>query len=474
MTGTRPDILFILVDQMRGDCLGLTGHPVAETPHLDDLGRHGTVFTRAYTPVPSCVAARASIFTGLSPTQHGRLGYRDGVPWRYPNMLPEVLGNAGYQTYCVGKTHFYPQRAHLGFQGLESYEGAQTLDAGYVNDYWEWLRDRAPGVEEFGHGLTQNAWAARPSHLPEALHNSTWVAARSIEFLRRRDPTRPYFLTMSFHRPHPPFDPPQVYYDMYKDRPIPPPPVGEWAHIHDVPIDGIDAWHGRLPKRDLDAARRAYYALIAHVDGQIGRVLRAIENLGMARPVVVFASDHGDMLGDHCLFRKCYAYEGSARVPLVISRPGDTAGRLVDAPVVLQDLYPTLLNLAGAKVPRGIDGQSLLPWCGDGRPPRRRAWVHGEHAACYTDGESMQYLTDGRMKYIWFTVTGREQLFDLESDPEELYDLSSEPSAQDALALWRARMVEQLAPRTQDGLTDGKRLRAGVRLPAVRPELLDA
>ncbi len=109
----RPNILFILTDQMRGDCLSITGHPVVETPHLDDLARRGTVFTAAYSTCPSCIAARASIMTGLTPSSHGRLGYRDRVPWRYDDMLPALLGRAGYQTHCVGKTHFYPQRAHL-------------------------------------------------------------------------------------------------------------------------------------------------------------------------------------------------------------------------------------------------------------------------------------------------------------------------------------------------------------------------
>ena len=141
----RPNILFILTDQMRGDCLGIAGHPVVETPHLDELARRGTLFTAAYSTCPSCIAARASIMTGLTPSSHGRLGYQDRVPWRYDDMLPALLGRAGYQTHCVGKTHFYPQRAHLGFDSLESYEAAQNFDGLYVNDYYEWVRERTGG-----------------------------------------------------------------------------------------------------------------------------------------------------------------------------------------------------------------------------------------------------------------------------------------------------------------------------------------
>ena len=120
------NIVFILTDQMRWDCLSITGHPVVETPNLDEIGRNGVVFTAAYSSCPSCIAARASIWTGLTPSSHGRLGYQDRVPWRYERMLPQLLGEAGYQTHCVGKTHFYPQRKHCGFQSLESYEAGQT------------------------------------------------------------------------------------------------------------------------------------------------------------------------------------------------------------------------------------------------------------------------------------------------------------------------------------------------------------
>ncbi|GAF70894.1 unnamed protein product, partial [marine sediment metagenome] len=129
MTSTqRPNIVMILVDQMRWDCLSAAGHPVVETPNLDELAYRGVRFSAAYSACPSCIAARASIMTGLCPSNHGRLGYRDGVPWRYDTMLPALLGDAAYQTHCVGKTHFFPQHAHLGFQSMEGYEGDQNFD----------------------------------------------------------------------------------------------------------------------------------------------------------------------------------------------------------------------------------------------------------------------------------------------------------------------------------------------------------
>src|SRR5690606_14081126 len=140
-------------------------------------------------------AARASLFTGQRPSTTGRLGYRDGVPWRYTNTLAEVMQRNGYQTHCIGKRHFYPQMLHLGFEAIGTYEAVQFRDHAYVNDYREWLRERTNGaLEEFDHGVQSNSCYARPSHLPEELHNNTWVATRGRQFLRHRDPTRPFFL----------------------------------------------------------------------------------------------------------------------------------------------------------------------------------------------------------------------------------------------------------------------------------------
>jgi arylsulfatase A-like enzyme len=470
----RPNIVFILLDQMRRDCLSLLGHPVVETPNVDQIGRRGVVFTAAYSSCPSCIAARASMMTGLAPASHGRLGYRDCVPWTYDHMLPAVLGDAGYQTHCVGKTHFYPQRKHCGFQSLDSYEANQNHDGRYVNDYFEWLREKTNGrMAERDHGLDSNSWVARPSHLPEELHNNTWVVTKGIEFLHRRDRTRPFFLNLSFHRPHPPIDPPRVFYDLYKDRELPPVPVGDWAEPHGVEVDDINTWHGRLKPEQLDHTRRAYYAQVAHIDNQIGRFVLALKHLNAGPTAFVFTSDHGEMLGDHHLFRKSYAYEGSAAVPLVLSMPGGTRDRVCDRPVVLEDLYPTMLDIAGVPVPGRVDGHSLLPFLRGEQPDDWPEFVHGEHSSCYDPTNAMQFLTDGREKYVWFPVTGAEQLFDLTEDPAEGRDLAADPAAKDRLERWRQRMVEALAPREQDGLSNGRELIAGQSPPAVRPELLD-
>ncbi len=479
----QPNILFIITDQWRGDCLSVTGHPVVETPNIDELARCGVVFTSAFSPCPSCIAARASIFTGLSPTSHGRLGYQDCVPWNYDKPLAQVLADAGYQTHCVGKTHFFPQKASLGFQTQESYEAMQNFGDGYVNDYFKWLEEKTDGrIKEFDHGLQSNSWNARPSHLPEELHNNTWVVTRGLDFIRNRNPAKPFFLDLSFHRPHPPIDPPQVFWDMYCDRQLPPVPVGDWASKHDIPITGMNAWHGHLDPEILDRSRRAYYAQIAHIDNQIGRFINyARREAKLKNTWIIFMSDHGEMLGDHYLFRKAYAYQGSARVPLVICPPegplsGEKGGAIEnfmrETPVTLTDIYPTILAMAGLSVGPEIEGCNLLPMLGGQDVLEGRQYVQGEHSDCYSPDVDSQFLTDGKWKYIWYPLNGEEHLFNLVEDPQELHNLAAEESAGETLELWRGRLIKDLALRTEDGLSDGQRLISGKTLPSVRASLL--
>ncbi len=408
--------------------------------------------------------------TGLSPSGHGRLGYRDQVPWEYIDMLPERLRQAGYQTHAVGKTHFYPQTARFGFEEVESYEGLQRFHDDYVNHYHQWLQERTGGrLKETDHGLSFNSWMSRPSHLPEEWHNNTWVADRGIAFLRRRDRRRPFFLNLSFHRPHAPLDPPQTWWDRFQHRPVPPVPVGDWAAEYGAEVTDPDAWYGTLPSEVLLQSRRAYYAQISHIDQQIGRVVAALEEWDCGPTFILFTSDHGEMLGDHNLFRKSYAYQGSARVPLII-RPASgvvRAGRC-NVPVVLEDIYPTLLEAASVPIPARTEGRSLLPLCAGASVLPGREFVHGEHSACYEPTNAMQFLTDGTEKYIWFPVSGRERFFDLLNDPEEKHDLAGDPRYRARLERWRRRLIERLAERPQDGLSDGKRLISGRSPPAVR------
>lgn len=461
----RPNVLLIMTDQQRWDTLGCYGSPVVESPNLDWIAADGTVFTRAYSAVPSCIPARAMLLTGKDQWHTGILGMGSGQPpcGDLEQTLPEQLASAGYHTQGVGKMHFSPQRSLQGFHNTVLDESARVQDPGFVSDYVQWFARNRPGdVDRYEHGIDMNSWMARPYHAAEFLHATNWTASESMRFLDRRDPTRPFFLMTSFARPHSPYDPPGYYFDLYQRKATPAPAVGEWAAMHDDlhEAKNPNAWRGRRSDEEIRRARAAYFGLITHIDHQIGRLLRYLQQHRLLEnTVVIFTSDHGDMLGDHHLWRKTYAYEGSAHIPLIVRLPRPLRERVcpqVDAPVGLQDIMPTILDAVNVPIPTGVDGSSLLPLI-------RSDWVawrpflHGEHCTCYSAAQEMQYLTDGRWKYIWFPRLGTEQLFHLDSDPAECADLAADPVHADVLRRWQMALVQVLAPR-EAGLTEDEHL----------------
>jgi arylsulfatase len=466
--GARPNILLITTDQQRGDCLGIERHPVLSTPNLDQLAREGTHFRRGYSEAPSCIPARRTLMSGMAPQAHGMVGYKDGVPWERACTLPAELSRAGYQTELIGKLHLFPKRKRYGFQHLQLAES--TTQRGVANDYIDWLRESGavplevvePGV---AHGVSANGWVGRPHLLAEHQTHTFWCVNQALRFLDRRDPTAPFFLYVSFIDPHPPLTPPGHYYDRYMALDLPEPVVGDWVPAFDGPETGQDINASRvdLDRETMRRCRAAYYGMINHVDDQLGRLFAYLAGSGLKRDTfILFTSDHGEMLGDHRMFRKTYAYEASARVPFLAWAPpsmGVPRGVVTSAPVGLQDVLPTLLDVAGVPVPEGVTGRSLLPLM-RGQEDGWREVLHGEHAGCYREDDGVHYLTDGHAKYLWYSQTGREQLFDLDADPQERHDLADGPDAAGRLDPWRARLTGALRGRPE-GFTDGARLIPG-------------
>ena len=467
----RANLVLITVDQMRRDCMSAAHHPIVETPNLDAMCRLGHRFTHAYSATPSCIPARAALLTGLSQRSHGKVGYEEGSSWDYPHTLPGELTRAGYQTQCVGKMHVSPARSRCGFENVILHDGylghsrgaSRRADEVYegVDDYLHWLRQRRPGADLTDAGLDCNSWVARPWPYAEELHPTNWCAAETVDFLRRRDPTRPFFLHTSFVRPHAPLDPPEHYLNMYLQKDVPLPPVGDWADAADREKNGLlcDCKWGIIPPDALRRARCAYYGLITHVDHQIGRILQAFREYDlMDKTVFLFTSDHGDLLGDHNLFRKALPYEGAAAIPLVLFDPanllGLPRGGTVSALTELRDVMPTLLELAGVPCPPQVEGKSLLEAL-RGTPGRN--YLHGEHAL---GDHSTQFIVTRHDKYIWYTQSGREQYFDLERDPEERRDRTGEAASTHRIEELRRLLIAELAGR-EEGYTDGERLIPG-------------
>ena len=471
----RPNVLLIMVDQWRADALGCAGHPTAQTPHLDVIAGGGTRFTQAYAAVPSCIAARAGFLTGQSQASHGFVGYRDGVVWRYEHTLPGTLSAGGYQTHCVGKMHVHPIRNRVGFDSVDLHNGslhyARTggIDPGRIDDYVPWLREQvgAGYVDYTDTGLGCNGYVATPWTLPERLHPTAWVTERSLDFLRRRDPTQPFFLMASYHRPHPPLDPPIAYLDRYRDLPLPPIVEGDWVEHQLVPNSGLDS---PVPHdaAQIDYARRAYFAQLTFIDHQINRLSMALQEEGVAGNTwIIFCSDHGEMLFDHKLIAKAQAFGASAGIPLIVRPPGgrfrgQAVPRTNDRPVELRDIYPTLCQLAGLPIPPTVEGHSLLPLL-EGSTAWPRPWLHGEHPA---GDRSNHWLTDGVHRYVWYPTSGRELLFDLTIDPTETHNLA--PSEADLLATWRGRLVDELRDRPE-GYVANNDLVAGRQILSTLP-----
>lgn len=469
---TRPNVVLICADEWRGDCLSCEGHPDVRTPHIDSIADSGTRFTHAYSATPTCIPARVSLLTGQSQETHGRVGYQEGVPFTqtHGDTIASWFHDAGYQTHAIGKLHVFPERSRVGFDEVELHDGflhfaRDRYDGNFdrVDDYVGWLRAQpgiAPDEEYFDHGVGCNSTVARPWDKPERTHPTSWVGSRAVHWLDRRDPTRPFFLFVSFHRPHPPYDPPQWAFDMYIDQELAEVPRGDWLddlapyrtdHRHDLAVGSID-------DRSLQRARAGYYGSITHVDMQVSRLIEALTAHGLAsNTIMAFTSDHGELLGDHDCFRKALPYEGSARVPLIISTEA-SGRRVLDKARVssvlaeLRDIAPTLLDLAGVDVPASCDGQSLADIVrGEDQPVRE--WLHGEHVYL---GQSVQWVTNGTLKYVWFSGTGIEQLFYLADDPHELHNLAADPDWSAELSSARSRLIEFLAAREEGFVEDGQ------------------
>jgi arylsulfatase A-like enzyme len=462
---------------MRADALGIAGNEHIETPWLDRLARSGFHFTRAYSATPTCVPARVAMFTGRSPDLHGRYGYREGIDFSsaYPVTLQSTLGAAGYQTYGVGKMHVFPDRARCGFDEVLLHDGflhtSRSLTggpSGAIDDYVDFLRRETgdPRADYQETGIGCNAMTARPWEREERLHPTRWVADESFHFLQRRDPTRPFLLYMSFHRPHAPFDPPAWLWEKYRARSGPERAQGDWVsgfddHRHD---HEVEAEFGSRTQAVHDQVRAGYYGNIEFIDLQINRLMENLSDQGLVQDtVIVFVSDHGEMLGDHDMYRKSVAYEGSSRIPFLLHVPRELRERLglgdphaIDAITELRDLMPTLLDLAGVETP--VDGQSLLSAIRTGEGVREH--LHGEHLISSLGRHSMQWIRSERFKYVWFSGDGHEQLFDLVADPREEHDLATDPAHADVLAEHREPLTRDLRDR-EEGFVDGDRLVAG-------------
>ena len=451
MAADRPNILLITVDQWPGHLLGAAGHPVIQTPTLDELCRNGTRFVNATSECPVCVPARRSLMTGASPRRHGDRVYDDQLAMPR-DTLAASFAAAGYQTQAVGKLHVFPQRDRIGFDDVQLDEEGRA-QYGVMDDYEIWLGDKGHPGQQFDHGMSTDGYVHRPWHLREDLHVTNWATQQMVRQIKRRDPTRPGFWYLSYRHPHPPLVPLQAYLDMYRDCDIDLPLGDDWGGVQDLPysVASKRVRGDKYNPSQIAAIRRAFYALCTHIDHQLRLVIGTLrEEQLLDNTIILFTSDHGDMLGDHGLWAKSLFYQGASAIPMIlVGRPADTAigvGVETDRLVTLADVMPTLLTLAGVPVPDSVDGRPMT--CGDPRPV-----IYGE-IGC-GDGAT-RMLRDQRFKLIYYPVGNKRQLFDLASDPGEMHDLSGAPEHADRLDRLTGLLIAELHGSDLDWMRDGK------------------
>lgn len=461
----RPNIILLMSDQHRGDAMSCVNPDFAITPNLDKLAADGTLFTSAYTSCPSSTPARAGLLTGLSPWHHGMLGYgRMARHYRYEG--PQMLHEAGYYTFAVGKNHWFPQRGRRGLDGVLLDESGRVEDENFVSDYRVWANLMQPGVNPDAMGLGWNDHGAEAYVLPDSLHPTHWTGLMARRFLAHYNLDKPFFLKVSFARPHSPYDPPKKYLDLYKGRNMPERPIGDWCGRWATPVDVSkarkDAPRGNFGEAYAQRSKLYYCANVSFIDEEIGQIIEELKRRNLYdNTLIIYLSDHGDQLGDHYHWRKTYPFEGSTHVPFIVKWPKGIVmeGRepkVSDAPVELRDVLPTFLETAGDTVPQDMDGRSLYALLSKGGTRSWRKYVDMEHSRCYGEADDWAGVTDGKMKYVYYFYTGQQMLFDLQHDAQELHDVSANKRYAKKLREMRDALLDIYKERGDDFVKDGQ------------------
>ena len=432
------NVLLINVDHWFNQLLGCNGHETIMTPTLDALARNGIIYDNCYSECPVCIPARRTLMTGTSPRTHGDRVYSDTMPM--PVGIPtlaETFKKAGYQTFAVGKLHVYPQRDRIGFDDAIILEEGR-YDFGVVDDYQIWLGEQGYIGEEFYHCMGNNTYYTRPFHLPEKAHPINWVTDQAIKQIKRKDPTKPGFFYVSYQAPHPPLVPLSLYMDMYSDSEIDSCVYGAWIEDGNYCVDNIKDMQSQYSNKEIIRAKKAFYALCTHVDQQIRLLIGTLREMNLLdNTIIMFLSDHGDMLFDHEMVAKRCFYERSSNVPLILSgKPVEEIGFNIkdDRLVTLKDIMPTLLELCDIEVPSTVDGRSILSH-------ETYRHIYGEVG---TDIKATRMIRKDQYKLIYYPCGNRYQLFDIVVDPRECFDLVNKDDKKEIVEELKSLLEKEL------------------------------
>jgi len=490
-----PNIIFFIADQQRQDSIGAYPDSVGITPNLDSLADDGILFVNSWTSTPSCTPARSAILTGRNPWGHGMIGY-GSVATKFPYELVPPLNDKGYITASIGKNHFgfYTYNGTFNpatheYSYLDLYDGLgnglpQNDSNCAYDDYDEHFQYVLPGDDPLATGkplLNWNSWEGSPYIYNESIHPTSWVTESALSWIDNYITNEevynivPFFLKISYHRPHSPYDPPQEYinqvineYDLdrvtnilhgnYWDERF---ANNEWCQQ-----SMTAAWCGWFQENITNFSRIAYHANVKFIDTEMGTILNKLKESDLYNnSYILWTADHGDQLGDHNLWRKTYPYNSNAKIPMIIKWPnkyGNTDFNVDDIAiprgtinydniVELRDLLPTFHNVSGIIIPDHFNGTN---WTVDGlnmncilyNECQWRSWLDLEHSTCYNETNHWNALTDGlTYKYIFNAFFGNESLFNLSNDPNEMNDLAplalNNTSINATLIEWRTRLI---------------------------------
>ncbi len=483
----RPNILFIMTDQQRWDCLGANGNPLIKTPNLDRLAARGANFTHAFVASPVCVPSRISFFTGRYAHSHrNRVNY---TPLdRSEVLLQARLKEAGYRTASVGKLHYYPptpeEAIRTGFDIVELHDGVGFTDR--WSDYVKWRQAADPQKDLSYRSLAKDiAPGKNPfrAAIDARFTDTAWTGLRARHWLGElAHGGQSFFLNVSFWKPHAPFEVSPPYDTIYDDVSIPVPDHFTEEDLKKLPLPLqklATRDRGGAPQVDLERLEwiyRSYYGGISHVDREIGLLLDALEASGQAdHTLIVFTSDHGDQLLEHGIMGKNCFFEPSVRVPFIVSLPGRIAPSRHDELIESVDLLPTLFDFIGLPEPRECQGRSFAPLIADmGRPyvPHDAVFseniipevITGNYDLPFVKGQGVdgirhpdaKMVRTDRWKYCYYGAEIGAELYDLQADPHERTNLAGRPDLHAVEEDLRTRLLnwlidssetDQIAPR---------------------------
>jgi arylsulfatase A-like enzyme len=451
----RPNLIFLMPDQLRHDFLGCYGADFLATPNIDRLSAEGTRYDRCYSEHPVCVPARVALLTGMHGFKTGVLDNGQFLRPDYRDMglqtWPEMLNDRGYYTAAIGKMHFYPWDARMGFQYRAIAEDKRWI---YIrDDYYHYLQSaghrKYHGNEHEGYFENKGAIINR---LPWEYTVDHFVGMEACRFIDEYGAEGPFAMMVGFPGPHGPYDPAPDFIDNIDPAAMPPAVPGteesETLRQRNVagnrrPWNGVD--YGVFTAEEKRKVRAHYCGLVQQIDHEVGQILASLERQGLLdNTIIILSADHGDYLGDHGMMGKGTFFETSVHVPMIVRVPGGPTGAVNDDLVTLSDVTATMLALGDVEVPDYMDARPL-PGLGLPQGPTRESIVGATQGGWWID--------DGRWRLSKY-ATGDQFLFDRQDDPDEQQNRYHDPACQDIRNALDAELTQTVMAYTAEAHFD--------------------